>query len=209
MISTLLKRVREAVNSRLHHLGYSLTWMPPRVFAQPNQKIEIGFSLLAAHLMLTTVRPYFIGIGANDGVTHDPLYPFVRDFGWRGIMVEPIPEAFAALERNYAGLGGVLLVCAAAGRTDSRGTMYTVEGSDPQSMMMSLHSSFSRDMLLREGDGILAWKPASPSVKCRSCPSRRCLRKLVGTLLMFLKSIPKATTLKFSKALTSNVSLLN
>jgi len=105
--------------------------------------------MLAAHLMLTTRRPYFIGIGANDGVTHDPLYPFVRDFGWRGIMVEPIPEAFAALERNYAGFEDVALVQAAIGLMDGRGTIYTVDMSDENSMMMSLHSSFNRDMLLR------------------------------------------------------------
>jgi FkbM family methyltransferase len=99
--------------------------------------------------MLHTPRPYFIGIGANDGVTHDPLYPFVRDFGWRGIMVEPIPEAFAALECNYAGFGDVTLVQAAIGLTDGSGTIYTVEASDEETMMMSLHSSFNRDVLLR------------------------------------------------------------
>jgi FkbM family methyltransferase len=123
--------------------------MPPRILLQPNQIVEVEFPILAAHLMLTTARPYFIGIGANDGVTHDPLYPFVRNFGWRGIMVEPIPEAFAALERNYAGFGDVALVQAAIGSVDGQGTIYTVKASDPNSMMMSLHSSFSRDVLLR------------------------------------------------------------
>jgi hypothetical protein len=84
--------MREALNSKLRQHGYALRWMPPRAFLQANLTIEVGFSLLAAHLMLTTPEPYFIGIGANDGVTHDPLYPFVRDFRWRGIIVEPIPE---------------------------------------------------------------------------------------------------------------------
>ncbi len=32
---------------------------------------------------------------------------------------------------------------------DGRGTIYTVDMSDENSMMMSLHSSFNRDMLLR------------------------------------------------------------
>jgi FkbM family methyltransferase len=149
MISQLSKGVRDALNSRLRKLGYSLRWMPPRVLSQPDQTIEVDFSMLAAHLMLTTKRPYFIGIGANDGVTHDPLYPFVRDFGWCGIMVEPIPEAFAALERNYAGFGDVALVEAAVGLVDGQGTIYTVDMSDQNSAMMTLHSSFNRDILLR------------------------------------------------------------
>jgi FkbM family methyltransferase len=105
--------------------------------------------MLAAQLMLTTTRPYFIGIGANDGVTHDPLYPFIRDFGWRGVMVEPIPEAFAALERNYAVFPDVALVQAAIGMEDGQSTIYTVAVSDQKSLRMTLHSSFSRDVLLK------------------------------------------------------------
>ncbi len=149
MISWLSKGMRDVLNSWLRKLGYSLRWVPPRVLARPDQAIEVDFPMLAAHLMLTTRVPYFIGIGANDGVTHDPLYPFVRDFGWRGIMVEPIPEAFAALERNYAGFGNITLVQAAIGRVDGKGTIYTVDMSDERSSMMSLHSSFNRDILLR------------------------------------------------------------
>ncbi len=91
MISWLSKCVHDVLNSQLRKFGYLLRWLPPAVLSQPDRTIEIDFAMLAAHLMLTTRRPYFIGIGANDGVTHDPLYPFVRDFGWRGIMVEPIP----------------------------------------------------------------------------------------------------------------------
>jgi len=149
MISRFSKYARDALNSGLRQFGYSLRWLPPRVLSSPDQTVEVDFSLLAAHLMLTTPRPYFIGIGANDGVTHDPLYPFVRDFGWRGIMVEPIPEAFAALERNYAGFGDVALVQAAIGLVDGQGKIYTVDMFAQDSMTMSLHSSFSKDMLLR------------------------------------------------------------
>jgi FkbM family methyltransferase len=149
MITWFSQRAHDGLNSCLLKLGYSLRWMPPAVFSQPNRTVEVDFSLLAAHLMLTTRRPFFIGIGANNGVTHDPLYPFVRDFEWRGIMVEPIPEAFAELERNYAGFEDVTLVQAAIGLIDGRGIIYTVDMASQNSMMMSLHSSFSRDMLLR------------------------------------------------------------
>jgi FkbM family methyltransferase len=149
MFSRLSKAARTTLNSSLRGRGYSLTWLPPRLLSRPNQTIEVSFALLAAHLMLTTRRPYFIDIGANDGVTHDPIYPFVRDFGWRGIMVEPIPGAFAALERNYAQFTDVVLVQAAIGLSDGNGTIYTVDMSDDHSMTMSLHSSFDKDVLLR------------------------------------------------------------
>ncbi|HUB44642.1 MAG TPA: FkbM family methyltransferase [Acetobacteraceae bacterium] len=149
MKSWLSKGVRDALNSQFGRHGYPLRWIPPRVLCRPGQTVEVDFSLLAAHLMLTTKRPYFIGIGANDGVTHDPLFPFIRDFGWHGIMVEPIPEAFEALERNFAGFADVTLVQAAIGLSDGQGTIYSVDMSDEGSAMMSLHSSFNREIIMR------------------------------------------------------------
>lgn len=149
VVARLSATARDFVSARFRDLGYPLTWLPPRVLSRRGQWLGVDFAMLAAHLMLSTPRPYFIGIGANDGVTHDPLYPFVRDFGWRGVMIEPIPEAFAALEQNYAGFGEVSLVQAAIGKTDGSGTIYTIEVSDRETMMMSLHSSFNRDILLR------------------------------------------------------------
>jgi FkbM family methyltransferase len=146
---SISKQVKKVFNEKMQELGYALKWTPPGMIAKPGRLIDVDFPMLAAHLMLTTPHPYFIGIGANDGVTHDPIYPFIRDFGWRGLMVEPIPEAFAALERNYADIKGVGLVQAAIGQTDGKGTIYTVEVKDDASRMMSLHSSFNRDVLLR------------------------------------------------------------
>ena len=92
-----LKNMRELFNKKIQKYGYTLKWMPPNVIATPDKVIDVDFSMLSAQLMLTIPRPYFINIGANDGVFIDPIYPFIRDFGWRGLMVEPIPEAFAAL----------------------------------------------------------------------------------------------------------------
>jgi hypothetical protein len=45
---------------------------------------------------------FFADLGANDGVCNDPIYPFVRKYGWKGLVVEPHPMAFAMLQRNYA-----------------------------------------------------------------------------------------------------------
>ena len=50
-------------------------------------------------------RAFVIEIGANDGVEHDPIRPFLIEGHWRAILVEPAPEAFARLQRNYAGAG--------------------------------------------------------------------------------------------------------
>jgi FkbM family methyltransferase len=56
---------------------------------------------------------FFVNIGANDGVSNDPIYPFLRDHGWRGIAVEPLEPIFAELRRNYSRFPGVILERAA------------------------------------------------------------------------------------------------
>lgn len=45
----------------------------------------------------------FIQIGANDGLRNDPIREFVVRDRWRGVLVEPLPDMFAKLKRNYGG----------------------------------------------------------------------------------------------------------
>jgi FkbM family methyltransferase len=44
---------------------------------------------------------YFIQIGANDGVSGDPIHTFVVRDGWSGILVEPLRDMFDRLVENY------------------------------------------------------------------------------------------------------------
>jgi hypothetical protein len=47
-------------------------------------------------------RPFFfIQIGAFDGQTSDPIHSWIRKERWQGIFVEPQPEPFQALRKNY------------------------------------------------------------------------------------------------------------
>ena len=47
-------------------------------------------------------------IGAYDAREHDPIQAFVRRRRWRGILVEPQPDAFERLRRNYSGSPGLI-----------------------------------------------------------------------------------------------------
>lgn len=44
---------------------------------------------------------FFIQVGGFDGVTDDPLFNFIRSFGWAGIIAEPDEVAFESLKQNY------------------------------------------------------------------------------------------------------------
>ena len=42
----------------------------------------------------------FIEIGANDGITLSNTFLLEKEYGWKGICIEPIPEKFEILKKN-------------------------------------------------------------------------------------------------------------
>ncbi len=44
---------------------------------------------------------FFVQIGSNDGVIHDPLFQYINRYRWKGILVEPIDYYFERLKANY------------------------------------------------------------------------------------------------------------
>ena len=61
---------------------------------------------LALHYLIATRSDTltFIEVGANDGISGDPLREFILKYRWKGVLVEPQPAVFAKLKANYAGL---------------------------------------------------------------------------------------------------------
>jgi len=69
-------------------------------------------------------KAVFIEIGANDGVQHDHLRPFIVSLPWRGVMVEPLPWVFERLRSNYRGQKGVTFENAAIAGADGQVPFY-------------------------------------------------------------------------------------
>jgi FkbM family methyltransferase len=55
---------------------------------------------------LTSGETMFVQLGAHDGLANDPIHDLVisRD-DWSGVVVEPVPEHYAALRATYAEAG--------------------------------------------------------------------------------------------------------
>jgi FkbM family methyltransferase len=70
----------------------------------PPRPLRFSLEELAAHLRRQVAEPFFVQIGAMDGVRFDPVFPLVRDGGWRGLLVEPLRDHFEALVENYRGI---------------------------------------------------------------------------------------------------------
>lgn len=60
-----------------------------------------GFSKALDRLNQDSTDLFFVQIGSNDGVIHDPLYKYVNRYRWRGILVEPVACYFDRLKYNY------------------------------------------------------------------------------------------------------------
>ncbi|PAW68622.1 MAG: hypothetical protein B9S34_01820 [Opitutia bacterium Tous-C1TDCM] len=66
----------------------------------------------------------FIQIGANDGQRYDPLAAFIARHGWQGVMLEPMPAYFAALQNRYGAQPGLTLLPAALDATQGTRAIY-------------------------------------------------------------------------------------
>jgi len=116
-----------------------------------------------AKFVLATVRDFifdelsrrqavvrFVHVGAHDGVSiddnqpSDPLRARAMKQGWRGLLIEPAPEAFARLKVNY-GQCGVDFANVAIWSAEGEKTFHVVDGAD------SL-SSFFPETILRYDD---------------------------------------------------------
>lgn len=94
---------------------------------------------------------FYLLIGANDGQRGDPLVKHTADPKWRGMLFEPLPGPYSALQKTYADrpraeLRNEAVVADAPG---GRRTFYAVPGS-------TTNSSFRRDVIERQRAGLLS-----------------------------------------------------
>lgn len=82
-----------------------------------------AYGLIDSYQEMLTRPLRFIQIGANDGVRHDPIHSRVIGQHWQGVLVEPEPEQFQALKKNYAGVDGLSFVNAAITEEDGLATL--------------------------------------------------------------------------------------
>ncbi|WP_375584461.1 FkbM family methyltransferase [Cyclobacterium xiamenense] len=87
-----------------------------------------------------------IQVGANDGITHDPIHKFIKRDRWKGVLLEPQPQVFHQfLKEIYAKNEGITPVCAAIGEKDGTQPIYKIGFSDMR--WATGLSSFSREKI--------------------------------------------------------------
>jgi FkbM family methyltransferase len=134
-----------AANARLPLSVWASLWDDPGIDAH---SIVRRLADQAGH-PLTVVQ-----VGSNDGSMGDPLHDVIVKYGWRGVLVEPLPHLFAALKENYRGVPGLSFEQAAIGTTDGMTTMYSVRTRPGDPVWVMGLSSFRRDVILESANEI-------------------------------------------------------
>lgn len=68
-----------------------------------------------------------IQVGANDGITHDPIHKFIKRDEWKGVLVEPQKEVYEKyLEKIYKNNQKIHTICAAIGEKDGTQDLYKI-----------------------------------------------------------------------------------
>jgi FkbM family methyltransferase len=91
----------------------------------------------------------FLQIGANDGFTGDPLYPFLSQPGthWRGVLVEPVEHLFTELAERHGRNPALRLERAIIGETDGATVIYRLQTDSADPLWLDQLPSVDLDVL--------------------------------------------------------------
>ena len=92
---------------------------------------------------------YFIQAGGNDGFMNDPIFRFIKKYGWKGIITEPQKRVFERrLKRTYHNAPNVILENVAISGKDETQTLYKLGISNAR--WATGLASFRKDTLIRQ-----------------------------------------------------------
>jgi FkbM family methyltransferase len=125
-----------------------------------------------AKALLEVESPFFVKVGANDGVTEDPISSMLRaDARYRGLLIEPVYYLFQKLKRNYSDVAR--FTCENVAIADEAGykRFYFVDERATQfvpnlPLWYDQLGSFNRDHILRHLDGALKPYIIETDIEC-------------------------------------------
>ena len=127
------------------------------------------FRKYCEHLPDIVNQPYFVKIGANDGITYDPCSDIlINNEKWKGLLVEPLPHIYDKLKLNFNDKERFLLVEAAISKSEGEEMFYYIDPDYEKDNPIlprynQMIGSFSIDHILKHESGKL-----KPYIKSRA-----------------------------------------
>ncbi len=91
--------LKASINKTLSMAGLRMSKIPKDI--DPIAPFDLLELAVQAALSGDQKNFYFVQIGANDGIMHDTLNRVIRKFELNGCLIEPMPDVFEQLVRNY------------------------------------------------------------------------------------------------------------
>ena len=119
-MGSLAKFSKRALQTALARRGYRISRF---------DSCDVLEFLLNALLKSTPGELQLVQVGANDGVSSDPIYGFITRYPSRvrGVVVEPVKDYFNQLVENYRHVPGIVPVNMAIHRHEKEMTIYRVD----------------------------------------------------------------------------------
>lgn len=150
---------------------YEFYWSLPEFFKSQNR---VRYLLQNINL-INKNKVSFINIGANDGLSGDPLGEFIFKYKWKGIMIEPVPYVFDRLKRVYKNRPGVILEKSAISMTNGKKNFWHLERTKKLNSGYDQLGSFDKKMVL---DNMKIWNFSEGKI-IRSVVNCLTLNKLI------------------------------
>jgi FkbM family methyltransferase len=141
-------RLTDLVQKTIRHFGYDIV--------RYRTPLNHPFDMLDA-LIQHRVGPdfFFVQVGAHDGVRMaDPLHRSILKYNLQGLLIEPLPDLFQALQRNYASQPGVRCLNCAIAPVDGEYRLYRVRPDAPLAPETQGLASFDRRNLTAAKQGV-------------------------------------------------------
>ncbi len=146
----MIPNVRQFIRESLLRSGYRIDCVrsiPPSL-RDPARLRLLEFEDVVCRRMVECGRPLtFIQVGAFDGVTKDPLYPFITRHGWSGILIEPQASACETLHRLHGDRPEIRIFRAAIAERDGEAILYRVSPEADLPEWCGGLASFCRDSI--------------------------------------------------------------
>jgi FkbM family methyltransferase len=137
--------VKQVVQKAANSLGYRVSKI--------RQPIEYPYidvlDLVLKDYMRQEPDIFFIQIGANDGVSADPVTQLIKKYHLRGLLVEPQPKMFKKLVENYQDEAQLIFENSVVSQEDGTATLYAISEEEAGLPMWCYQiASLDRDKML-------------------------------------------------------------
>lgn len=137
------KMLKDLVQRCVGVFGYQIQKLRDKVTAP----IDV-LDLLLSRLSADRAEFFFVQIGANDGLTDDPIRQFVTEYHWQGVLVEPQPQVFQRLLKNYEQEKQLTFENAAIADKDGAARLFIADHRD-ETANLTVFASLKKDALIR------------------------------------------------------------